>query len=340
MGIKIRKILGSIKRTFHREFEKNIGKLFPALLLYLYPVRTVILEVTNICNFKCPLCPSFHSKRPKGFMSFNNFLKIVKNLPKSVKNVELYLSGEPLLNKDLFKMISYLENRDIQSSISTNGSFLESNINNIINSGLSKIIIGLDGATEKNYKKYRIGGNFKNLNKSIEKFVEKIKKRKVKKPVVVIQFIVMKNNESDIDTALKFAKVLGVDAISFISVSLGTHQTEEKERRRLALEYLPKDLSASRYYFDATGAPKNNWQYSYCPLWKTAVILWNGDVTTCCFDHNGQEVYGNAFDKGFFEIWNGKKHYVAMKKILFRQMKICKTCGISSGEENKYIEFG
>ena len=41
-----------------------------------YPL-TLMVEPTNICNLKCPLCPTGRGliKRPKGFLNLNNFMK-------------------------------------------------------------------------------------------------------------------------------------------------------------------------------------------------------------------------------------------------------------------------
>lgn len=149
----------------------------------------------------------------------------------------------------------------------------------------------------------------------------------------------MQHTEKQIDMIVKLAKSLKVDALSLISVSLGTHHIDENKRKELAQSYLPEDLSFSRYIFDGCGMPVNKWQWNYCPNWKSSVILWNGDITVCCFDHNGLEVYGNLLKNTFMEIWNSKKHFEIIKKILFREMEICRTCGITSGDENRYLNF-
>jgi len=331
--------LGNVKRGLERGFEKALGQISPPLLLSLYPVKSVIIEITSFCNLHCPLCPTAFSNREKGIMPFSDFLKIAENLPSSIQNVDLYLSGEPLIDKDLFKMVTFLVNKNIHCSISTNGTLLGEKIEEILDSGLSELIIGVDGATEDTYKQYRIGGNFPILINNIKKLVEERRKKNLKTPLIIFQYIVMKHTEKEVGMAIKLARDLEVDAISIISASLGTHHTDENERKRLASEYLPNDLSFSRYYIDNAGMPRNRWQYNYCPLWRSPVILWNGDITVCCFDHNGLEVYGNVLKENFKEVWKAKEHFQAIEKILFRKMTICKTCGLCSGDENRYLRF-
>ena len=70
-------------------------------------------------------------------MSFPDFLKIAESLPSSIQNVSLYLSGEPLINKSIFRMATFLVNRNIYCSVSTNGTLLGEKIDKILDSGLS-----------------------------------------------------------------------------------------------------------------------------------------------------------------------------------------------------------
>jgi MoaA/NifB/PqqE/SkfB family radical SAM enzyme len=331
--------LGNIKRYLERSFEKILSQTSPPLLLSLFPIKSAIIETTNFCNLHCPLCPTQSSNREKGIMSFSDFLQIAESLPLSIQNVSLYLSGEPLINKNIFRMVKFLVNRNINCSISTNGTLLGKNIEKLLDSGLSELIIGVDGATEDTYKKYRKGGNFPVLIENIRRLVQEKRKRRLKTPFIKIQFIITKHTEKELDLAVKLAKDLKVDAISFISVSLGTHQTDEKTRKKLAQEYLPHDLSFSRYNIDKEERVINKWKYNYCPHWKIPVILWNGNITVCCFDHNGLEVYGNPLKKNLLEVWKSKEHYQVVKKIIFRKMKICKTCGLCSGDEHINLKF-
>jgi radical SAM protein with 4Fe4S-binding SPASM domain len=331
--------LGNTKRGLLRGFEKTLGKGYPSAILAMHPVKSIVIEPTNICNFSCPLCPTPLSNRNKGVMSLSDFEKITGNLPSSIQTVDLYFSGEPLINQALIEMVKSLVHRNIYCSVSTNGSLMGSKIEEILDSGLSKLIIGVDAASEDTYKKYRVGGNFTILINNIKKLVYEKRKRNLKHPLIVFQYIVMKHTEKEVDKAVSLARELNVDAISLISVSLGTHRTDEDERKKLAGEYLPDDLSYSRYYLNEGGKLKSKWQSNYCPAWKSPVIFWNGDVTTCCFDHDGLEVYGNILQRSFNEIWKSREHGRKVKNILSRKMKICKTCGLCTGDQNRYIKL-
>jgi hypothetical protein len=48
---------------------------------------------------------------------------------------------------------------------------------------------------------------------------------------------------------------------------------------------------------------KDNWDFSQCPFLRCnlAVILWNGDIATCCVDHEGVTATRNILTPGFDE---------------------------------------
>ena len=86
-----------------------------------YPVWLTI-DPTNICNLKCPFCPTGNGgiKRPKGMMNKENFEKIMNMLGPYLLHIDMMNWGEPLLHKDIYQMISYAKKFDIHITLSTN----------------------------------------------------------------------------------------------------------------------------------------------------------------------------------------------------------------------------
>jgi radical SAM protein with 4Fe4S-binding SPASM domain len=64
-------------------------------------------------------------------------------------------------------------------------------------------------------------------------------------------------------------------------------------------------------------------------LWQKFVIFWNGDVTMCCEDVDGDWILGNLNEQSIHEIWNSEK-MLAIKRIhikkQFRKIPLCYTC--------------
>ena len=94
---------------------------------------TVHIEPTNICNFKCKICPlSFDNYEEKAdglhSLSLEDFELIkdeLKTLPK-LKSLNFFMMGEPLVNKNLSKFIKSAKENDLSEwyMVSSNGALL------------------------------------------------------------------------------------------------------------------------------------------------------------------------------------------------------------------------
>jgi len=193
-------------------------------------------------------------------------------------------------------------------------------IEELLESGLGRIIFAIDGATQEVQSKYRIGSDLEKIKNNIKKLTEEKRKKKAKWPrEIVIQTVVTRYNEDQIPQLIEMAKELGVDKIKFktLAIHLGPGFLKEESYHK---EFLPKN--------------KNYWRKGQenliCPfLWET-VILWNGDVSICCNDYYGEYIAGNILKENSFEkVVYGKKYNWFRKKILKKELPICKNCPIT-----------
>src|SRR3954468_7953081 len=69
------------------------------------------LETTNRCNLLCTTCPrTFEDLEPPADMSWELFTSIVDQFPK-IARVVLHGIGEPMMVRELPRMIRYLKDR-------------------------------------------------------------------------------------------------------------------------------------------------------------------------------------------------------------------------------------
>src|SRR6266851_4116940 len=69
------------------------------------------LETTNRCNMLCTTCPrTYEELEPPADMSWELFTSIVEQVP-NLQRAVLHGVGEPMLVKNLAKMVRYLKNR-------------------------------------------------------------------------------------------------------------------------------------------------------------------------------------------------------------------------------------
>jgi len=295
---------------------------FPSILM---------MEPTNYCNLRCPLCPTGNGtiRAPRGFMSFDSYKRIIDEVGDYLLNLTLYNFGEPFLNKSLLDMVEYAKKKRIFIRISTNGHFLDGRekIERLVKSGLDHIIIALDAATEDTFQKYRKKGDFKKVVENIKKLVKQKKARKSRTPYIELLFVVMKHNEKEIPVIRKIAGDIGVDRLKLKTASLIYHSKNDK---RGIGDYLPENKKRGRYKFKEGAIIENKKIKDACKwLWVGSVVNWDGAVVPCCYDPHRTLEMGNAFGgNNLRRVWCGSK-YTGLRKLILRNKKavdICRKC--------------
>ena len=116
------------------------------------PPVCLYLETTNRCNLLCETCPrTFETLEPPADMSWALFTRIVDQVP-NVGRVVLHGVGEPMLVKELPRMIRYLKDRSIYVLFNTNGTLLQpKRFQELIDTGLDELRVSLDAADRESY---------------------------------------------------------------------------------------------------------------------------------------------------------------------------------------------
>jgi radical SAM protein with 4Fe4S-binding SPASM domain len=277
-------------------------------------------ELTNTCNLHCRHCSSGSglTRRKRGFMDIGLFNRVMTELHPYLYNVNLYFQGEPMLHPQFFSFVaSCLKTHSI---VSTNGHFLsEENSEQIINSGLNKLIVSLDGVDQETYSAYRVGGSVDSVIEGLRN-VARAKKKHGSSLKIEIQFLVNRFNEHQIPEVKQLARSIRA------SLSLKSMQILKKEDIAL---WMPSRRRFRRYRIkEGEFAIKNSLPDRCARLWFNPVITWDGKVVPCCFDKDAEHIMGDLNEDSFHEIWNGPRYRTFRKSILScrHTIEICRNC--------------
>jgi radical SAM protein with 4Fe4S-binding SPASM domain len=281
---------------------------------------SISAELTNNCNLHCHDCSSGSGqmRRKRGFMDIELFKKVMKELHPYLYNINLYFQGEPMLHPLFFSFItSCLKNNSI---VSTNGHFLsKENSEQVVRSGLNKLIISLDGMDQETYSTYRVNGRMDRVIEGL-KNVTQAKSKLNSSLKIEIQFLVNRFNEHQIPAVKQLAKSL------HISLNLKSMQIIKKEN---IATWMPSDRKYRRYKTrEGEYLIKNTLPDRCARLWFNPVITWDGKVLPCCFDKDAEFVMGDLNQDSFEEIWNGPKYRIFRKSVLSgrHMIEMCRNC--------------
>ncbi|MFH1692425.1 MAG: radical SAM protein [Candidatus Omnitrophota bacterium] len=302
----------------------------------------MIIDTGNVCNLKCPLCPTGAGRptRQKGFLGYDHFKKTIDEAREYLYSVDLYNWGEPFLNQDIFRMIRYLKASNIKVILNSNLNTLkDEEIISVVESGLDELKVSIDGASPQTYSQYRVNGDFNVVMANLKKLIEARRIHHARCPHIIWQFLIMKHNEHEIQQAKLLAKQIGVDEIEFrpMRTYMGIENLmNDAAKIKAVADWLPVNEQYSRY--DYKKLQRKNAGSSCFFLKTTMIINADGSASPCCGVYDEKWDFGNVFKDGVMGVWNNKRYQQARKAVSEKDSSdktlICSYC-----IENGFIEY-
>lgn len=284
------------------------------------------IEPTTACNLGCPECPSGLKQftRPTGKLSPDLHDRMLDSLGKQLFYINYYFQGEPFLHPQFLDLIRSAKKRRIYTATSTNAHFITpSKAEEIVHSGLDRLIISIDGLSQETYEQYRVHGKLSKVIEGTKHIVQAKKKLNSSTPHLIFQFLVVQPNEHEIEHVFQLGKELGIDEVRLKTAQLYHYENGNP--------LMPKNEKYSRYKLGKDGKyrPKYKLLNQCWRMWSSTVLTWDGKVVPCCFDKDAQHVLGElSTSSDFREIWNSRR-YTSFRKAVFGNRKaidICKNC--------------
>ena len=251
-----------------------------------HPPQFINLEPTNACNLSCIWCVADRS-RTKGMLSLSLAENILDQAAAAkVREVRLFLAGEPLLYPHITALVSLVNERNLKSVIHTNAMLLtEEMSNDIIGAGLSEISFSVNGITSREVSENQPGADLYTMIANIRTFLSLSNNSPDSVTSTILQIIRRRHDRQRAETR-RFIRE------TFI---------QERPDRILLLE--PHSWSGQ---LTSCSEDSKHTVYHPCqPLWQGMSIGWDGRVFLCCGDLNGSVPVGDMTRSSLMEIWLG-----------------------------------
>ncbi|MDP4630338.1 MAG: SPASM domain-containing protein [Flavobacteriales bacterium] len=283
------------------------------------------IEPTTACNLGCPECPSGLKQfsRDTGNLKAENFNRWLDQLSPTLSYLNFYFQGEPFIHNDILQFISKASQAGIYTSTSTNAHFItEKKAQEIVQSGLDRILISIDGTTQEVYEQYRVHGSLQKVLDGTKHLVEARKNLNSRTPHIIFQFLVVRPNEHQIEEAKQLANEYKVDEIRFKTAQVYNYENGNPLIPTIEKYSRYKRLSNGKFIVKSS-LDNHCWR-----MWSGAVVTWDGKVVPCCFDKDATHEMGNLSKEDFKSIWKGKAYAMFRKQLLKgrKEIDICKNC--------------
>ncbi len=314
------------------------------------------LETTNRCNLLCTTCPrTYEDLEPPADMSWELFTQIVDQYP-NISRVVLHGIGEPMMVKDLPRMVRYLKDRGTYVLFNTNGTLLRPKKGReLIDAGLDELRVSLDAAEAKAFKLVRGRDWFDRIVRNVRDFVELKGRLHAVNPRLSLWLTGLRETLEQLPDFIRLAAEVGVPEVHLQRMvqfpegqGLARPQSslfERVENEEAAfLEEARRVAAELKVSFDASGAAEpeaslrrgdSEHPWSLCRRpWTLMYFTAHGRAIPCCiapFSMRGYESFtlGDASQQSLRDIWNGPG-YQAFRTALLSDAppSACSSCGL------------
>ena len=199
----------------------------------------VAWNCTKTCNLKCKHCyANSDSKKCKGELNLDEAKAFIDDLKDFKVPALLFSGGEPLMRENFLDIVAHASERNLRSTISTNGTLLDKSMCKFLKEkNVGYIGISLDGMG-RNHDKFRgITGAFDLALKGIRNCQEVDQK-------VGLRFTINKNNYKELEDVFKLIKEEKIPRVCFYHLVYSGRGNEmmnediSKEETREALDLI------------------------------------------------------------------------------------------------------
>ena len=277
----------------------------------------VYLETTNRCNLLCTTCPRTYAElEPPADMSWALFTSIVDQIP-HLERAVMHGVGEPMLVKNLPKMVRYLKDRGTYVLFNTNGTVLnDRNGRALIDAGLDELRVSLDAANAESFLAIRGADFFNRILRNVRRFRELQVREGHERPRVSAWLTGLKETIADLPAFVRVAADIGVKEVYlqrlvyFENGAIGNARPDQALFERMTGEeavYIDEAAALARSLgmtFSASGAASepgmslarsgdgSPWSLCRRP-WSVMYFTANGRALPCCIAPFSQRGYEN-----------------------------------------------
>lgn len=311
--------------------------------------RTIVLELTTRCNLRCSHC--FRNTMEEEFIDLpiNIAEKILLEAHKmNTKRIVLTGFGEPLVYKDIDRVLMKAKALGFEIILNTNGTLLSKYIDEVANY-VDTVIVSIEASEEDLYREIRRGGTLCDVINGLEE-INKVRESKNSwKPVLEFWCTVNKKNVDRIPQVIELARKLRIFRLTvsnYIPIDTSDScclcDSNCLDKLEKVLNEISKDaIEKPPLIYCTSSIPLAD---RLCPYISQRALFIRSDsgITPCVhYSHRWRYVlygierrikpviFGYLSKQSLYEIWNSREYTLFRYRTYFTKYPSCLTCSLA-----------
>lgn len=248
--------------------------------------KRIYIEITNQCNLSCDFCAS--GKRPKRFMSVDEFQLICEQIRFFTDYIYLHVQGEPLLHPQLKDILQIAQLHHLKVQLVTNGTLINEKMDILLNTrAVRQISVSLQSMQTIGYLE-----GLDHRNRLFKQLIQ------LSDIGIIVQLRLWNFSDQVFTDGVN-------DCLSFFNIN---KEDLIIEKKRYLTNHKNVYFSLDRQ-FQWPSDPVNKSTRGTCYGTRSMLgILSDGTLVPCCLDHDGAISLGNAFTTPFSTLINNQRY--------------------------------
>ena len=240
------------------------------------------IEVSNKCNMHCIMCPRDGLSRELGIMSFADFKRIIDEAHEyGFTRLNLTGYGETFYSVDkVLRFIDYAKKYDFHLYVITNGLNLSEKVaQELVDAQFEEIRFSVCGVSREVYNHVHGVNAYDIAYRNIERLLDLRKGKEF--PKVYVSSVYLDENKHELGAWIKYW-----------------------ENKADIIEWWkPHNYMGARNYRQLQEDRKTCGRPKRGPL----QVLWDGRISACCFDYNGELILGDLKRQSIREYYQSQE---------------------------------
>ena len=325
------------------------------------------LEPTFRCNLGCEMCPRFSSDDAYLDMPMETHQRICEGM-QHAHTVDYTGWGEPLLHGGIYDMVRMAHERGCATTMTSNGTALSAaNSRRLIEAGLDRLTVSIDGLSPQTYDTIRIGASLEKVEANLRR-LSRLIAQCGSTLELGIAFTIQEVNADEVSSTADWTASVGAQVLHLKQLNVPSN-AEDWQRGLLKYRLQPAQRNGNRLaaveeaiqaalsrasqlglqthlHSQLPLTPEMEPRYCLAAPLDTVYFSFQGQVAPCC--HFGHHVsryfeggfhppsalfYGDIGRNSFEEIWNSPS-FAAFRRGFERKdyPAECRTCYLLYGK--------